>query len=272
MIEEITSVANPKIKDLLLLQEKSKVRRERNLFVVEGVRELHSAMEGGFEVVTIFFCPDIFSLEAVSDCLADNKSARAFSVSTKVYQKIAYRDSTEGIVAIFRAKQRSLEQLKLSPTPLILVLESIEKPGNLGAVLRTADAAGVDAVIVCDAVLDLYNPNLIRASLGGIFTLQVVSASSTEAINWLRANGISILTAQLQDSTSYYQANMKEATAIVFGAESTGLSQQWRDTADQKINIPMLGKLDSLNISVSAAILCYEAVRQRTPSMRRSGH
>jgi TrmH family RNA methyltransferase len=161
------------------------------------------------------------------------------------------------------SKERTLDSLNIGKKPLIIVLESVEKPGNLGAVLRSADAADADAVIVCDPLTDLYNPNLIRASLGAIFTRQVAAATSEEAIAWLRSHHIQILTAQLQDSSLYYDTDMTGPTAIVMGTESSGLTDIWRKAADARIRIPMLGRLDSLNVSVSAAILLFEALRQR---------
>lgn len=184
-------------------------------------------------------------------------------MTPELYGKIAYRGGTEGIIAEVRDRSLGLDDLQLGPAPLIIVLESVEKPGNLGAVLRSADAAGADAVIVCDPLTDLYNPNLIRSSLGGIFTVPCVATDSASAIAWLKQHGIRILTAQLQDSVWYYDSDMRRGTAIVIGTESTGLTQQWRDAADEHIRIPMLGQLDSLNASVSAAILLFEAVRQR---------
>jgi TrmH family RNA methyltransferase len=184
-------------------------------------------------------------------------------IPENLYRKVAYRESTEGIIAEVEVKERSLEDLTLSEHSLIVVLESVEKPGNLGAVLRSADAARADAVIVCDPLTDLYNPNLIRASLGGIFTVPTVAATSEETIAWLQAHDIRILTAQLQDSSWYYDVDMTVGTALVMGTESTGLTDQWRRAADAHIRIPMLGRLDSLNVSVSAAILLFEAVRQR---------
>jgi TrmH family RNA methyltransferase len=190
-----------------------------------------------------------------------------FSVSSEIYSRIACRETTEGILAVVHEKKMSLNDIMLrdpqSGNPLVLVLESVEKPGNLGAVLRTADACGVDAVLVCDPLTDLFNPNLIRASLGGIFTMQVVACSDEDALDWLHKKGISILTAQLQDSLWYYETDMIRPCAIVMGTESTGLSGFWRDVSDAKIKIPMLGHMDSLNVSVSAAVLCYEAIRQR---------
>ncbi len=186
-----------------------------------------------------------------------------YRVTPQVYEKMAYRGSTEGIVAIVKSRQFRLEELHLPEHPLIVVLESVEKPGNLGAVLRSADAAKADAVIVCDPLTDLYNPNLIRSSIGAVFTVPCVATGSEACIAFLKQHGIQILTGQLQDSSLYYDTDMKRGTAIVMGTESTGLTNQWREAADAHIRIPMLGKLDSLNVSVSAAILLFEAVRQR---------
>ena len=191
-------------------------------------------------------------------------SNQLLKVSGSLYERIAYRGSTEGVIALVRSRSLTLADLQLGEAPLVMVLERVEKPGNLGAVLRSADAAGVDAVIVCDPLTDLYNPNLIRSSIGAVFTVPCVACSSDECIAWLKDNGISILTAQLQDSSLYYDTNMTGPTAIVMGTEATGLTEAWRQAADAHIRIPMLGRLDSLNVSVSAAILLYEAVRQRT--------
>ena len=190
-------------------------------------------------------------------------ASRTIQITKEVYSKVAYRGSTEGVIAEVKAKALGLKDLQLKENPVIVVLEGVEKPGNLGAVLRSADAAGADAVLVCDPLTDLYNPNLIRASIGAIFTVPTVACSSEEAIAWLKAKGISILTAQLQDSSLYYDTPMGGPVAIVMGTESTGLTQQWRTAADAHIRIPMLGRLDSLNVSVSAAILLFEALRQR---------
>ena len=176
---------------------------------------------------------------------------------------MAYRESTEGIIAIVKYKSLTLADLQFPEHPLIMVLESVEKPGNLGAVLRSADAAHADAVLVCDPLTDLYNPNLIRSSIGAVFTVPTVACTSEEAIAFLKAHDIQILTAQLQDSSLYYDVDMTRGTALVMGTESTGLTQAWRAAASAHIRIPMLGRLDSLNVSVSAAILLYEAVRQR---------
>ncbi len=193
-----------------------------------------------------------------------SESRNLFQVTPEVYSKVAYREGTEGIMAEVYSKPQDLGNLNLPDNPIIIVLESVEKPGNLGAVLRSADAAAASAVIICDPLTDLYNPNLIRASVGAVFTVPVAVASTKETISFLKNKGIKILTAQLQDSSLYYSEQMSGPTAIVMGTESTGLSQEWRAAADAHIRIPMLGRLDSLNVSVSAAILLFEALRQRT--------
>lgn len=261
-IETITSAQNPKIKDLLALQEKSKERRKKGLFVVEGRRELMHCMEAGYEPHTVFFCNEIITKEDLNDIIS-HCDCNLIEIPQHLYDKVAYRGGTEGIIAEMRCKDMSLTALKLKENPLVVILESVEKPGNLGAVLRSADASGVDAVIVCDPLTDMYNPNLIRSSIGAIFTVPVATASSDETIKWLKDNRIKIYTAQLQDSEWYYDTDMKGSTAIIMGTEATGLTDAWRKAADAHIKIPMLGKLDSLNVSVSAAILMFEAVRQR---------
>ena len=253
----ITSPQNQRIKHVVALQQKSSLRREEGLFVVEGQREIEHCMASGYEVVEVF----------TVDGLRFTVDSPVTRVSPQVYEKMAYRGSTEGMIAIVKAKDHSISSVNRKllsvNNPLVVVLESVEKPGNLGAILRSADAANVDAVIVCDPLTDLYNPNLIRASIGAIFTVPTAVCTSEECIAFLKERKIKILTAQLQDSYEYYNYDMRQATAIVMGTESTGLTQQWREAADAHIRIPMLGRLDSLNVSVSAAILMYEAVRQR---------
>ena len=288
MAEVITSPSNPKIKRLLALQQKSSARREAGLFVVEGQRELQHCIDAGFDIDTIFVCPALHGSQPPETSFGPHRCAslavppltvprvarfpeaaaaaaqpKVFEVDENVYAKIAMRESTEGIIAEVRIRERRLEELELPERPLVVVLESVEKPGNLGAVLRSADAAGADAVLICDPLTDLWNPNLIRASIGAVFTVPCVACSSAEAIAFLKARGIRILTAQLQDSSLYYDCDMTVGTALVMGTEATGLTEVWREAADAHIRIPMLGALDSLNVSVSAAILLFEAVRQR---------
>lgn len=252
----ISSVQNPKVKRLLALQQKSSERREAGLFVVEGRREIERCLAAGFEVQTLFCTLEVASV-------VPQGSYDRYLVTPKVYERMAYRGSTEGMIAEVRTRQWQLADLPLTENPLIVVLESVEKPGNLGAILRSADAAGADAVVVCDPLTDLFNPNVVRASTGAVFSMPMVACTSEECIAFLQQHGISILTAQLQDSELYYDTDMRRPTAIVMGTEATGLTDQWRRAATAHIRIPMLGITDSLNVSVSAAILLYEAVRQR---------
>ena len=264
---EITSAQNPKIKHLLLLQQKSQQRRRDGLFVVEGVRELQHCIESGYEIESLFVCEEMIPLGTMGLFGTQRIGFEPFTIPRLLYERVAYRGSTEGVIAIVKERKMTLSNLKSQisnlKSPLVMVLEGVEKPGNLGAVLRSADAAKADAVIVCDPLTDLYNPNLIRASIGAVFTVPTVACSSEECIAFLKEQGICILTAQLQDSHLYYDTDMRRPVALVMGTESTGLTQQWRDAADAHIRIPMLGRLDSLNVSVSAAILLFEAVRQR---------
>ena len=259
----ITSLQNSKVKRLVLLQQKSAERRKAGVFVVEGLRETEHCLEAGYQLDSVFFCPSLMADGGTEFVARHTSPSTSFEVTEEVYNKIAYRGSTEGIVALVHERRLTLDDLKLGEQPLIVVLESVEKPGNLGAVLRSADAAQADAVVVCDPLTDLYNPNLIRSSIGAIFTVPCVACTTDECISFLKTRGIRILTAQLQDSHLYYDTDMQQGTAIVMGTESTGLTDTWRRAADAHIRIPMLGRLDSLNVSVSAAILLFEAVRQR---------
>lgn len=263
-IESLSSTQNQKIKELILLRDKARDRRERGLFIVEGVREIKEAIKGGYYLSSLFFCKEISSpLEELQQIIKQKEPPPVFEVTAALYSKISYRGSTEGLIAIFQVKDHTLNKIVLNSSPLIIVVEGVEKPGNLGAILRTADAVGADAVIVCDPAVDLYNPNVVRASLGALFSVQIALTSTKEAINWLSSREISIITAQLQDSQPYYQSKMVDATALVFGSEAEGLSTPWRESSDQKIFIPMKGEIDSLNLSASVAILSYEALRQR---------
>ena len=255
--EIISSAQNPKVKELLSLREKSSLRREKSLFIVEGRREIGHALEASFKARTLFFCPQAGGDPSGYD------AEMTIEVSPAVYARMALREGTEGLLAVMRGSAPGLADLKLGENPLVMVLEGVEKPGNLGAVLRSADAAGADAVIICDPLTDIFNPNLIRSSLGAVFTVPVACTGSAEAAAWLKERGVRILTAQLQDSHLYYDTPMTGGTAIVVGSEATGLSNIWREAADAHIRIPMLGSMDSLNASVSAAILLFEAVRQR---------
>ena len=256
----ITSNQNPKIKNVLAL-EKASERNQQNVFVVEGIKELSLALEGNYTINTVFFCPQIISLEALLKIVRDENLL--IPVQQSVFEKLAYRDSTGGVVAILQQRRHTLESMKLRSNPLILVLESVEKPGNLGAVLRTADAANIDAVIICDPQTDFYNPNVIRSSVGCIFTTQIASSTSQETIAWLKKNNISIFASSLESSIPYNQTDFTVPSAIIMGTESTGLSDTWIKAAKSTVIIPMRGKIDSMNVSNAAAVLIFEACRQR---------
>ena len=253
----ITSKSNPKIKNINKL-EKASERREQNRILIEGRREIERAVACGFEIDTLFICPEIA-------CEGTGITARSVEeVSLEVFEKIAYREGSDGLLAVAIPKYADLQAFKpKKKNPLIIVLETVEKPGNLGAVMRTADAAGVDGVIIADPRTDLYNPNAIRASVGCIFSVPLFACSSEECIKWLKANNITIYCTYLKASIDYLDADFKKASAIVMGTEATGISQQWVDAADQNIIIPMNGIADSLNVSVTTAIVTFEAVRQR---------
>ena len=259
-MKQITSIQNPFIKSLVLLQEKSKARKESGTFLIEGIREILIAIKGNYEIETILYLPEILSeIEIVK--LKSN--AELIEISKEVYQKLAYRDTTEGVLAVAKSKSMKLADLKLSKKPLILVAEAPEKPGNIGALLRTADAAKLDAVLIANPKSDLYNPNIVRSSVGCLFTNQIATGTTTEIITFLKENQINIYCATLQNSTSYHTQDFTFPTALVVGTEATGLSQEWRNAATQNIIIPMQGEIDSMNVSVAAAILIFEAKRQR---------
>lgn len=259
-MKQITSVQNPFIKSLVLLQEKSKARKQSGTFLIEGQREIELAQKGGYEIETILFLPEISS-EFEAKKLS--RSAELIEISKEVYQKLAYRDTTEGILAIAKSKNLSLSELNLGQNPLILVAEAPEKPGNIGAILRTADAANLDAVIIANPKSDLYNPNIVRSSVGCLFTNNIATGTTAEIISFLKEKKINIYCATLQNSTGYHTQNYTTPTALVVGTEATGLTQEWRDNATQNIIIPMQGAIDSMNVSVAAAILIFEAKRQR---------
>ncbi len=257
---KITSTQNPKVKSLLAL-EKPRERRKQQLFIIEGKREIALALEAGYRIGNLFFCDEIVSQKELAELPLEDKLL--IPVSKEVFDKIAIRESTGGILAVAEQKTHRLAEIKLSKNPLILVLEGVEKPGNLGAVLRTADAAAVDAVIICDPQTDFYNPNVIRSSVGCVFTNQLAAASSEETIEWLHKNNISIFCTYLKASMSYHQTDFIQPSAIVMGTEATGLSDVWVKNSKANIIIPMLGKIDSMNVSNAAAVVVYEAMRQR---------
>ena len=261
-MQHISSNQNPLVKKILQLQDKSRTRKKEGLFIVEGLRELSLVQKGGYIIDTILFLEGLTTEAQIKDFT--NSTENLINVSKEVYQKISYRSSTEGVIAIVHTKNHELDKIVFqTKTPLILVAEAPEKPGNIGAILRTADAAKVDAVLIANPKTDLYNPNIIRSSVGCVFTNTVATGTTSEIITFLKSNNINIYSATLQNSNAYYLEEYIEASAIIVGTEATGLSQEWRDEAKQNINIPMQGEIDSMNVSVAAGILIFEAKRQR---------
>jgi TrmH family RNA methyltransferase len=261
-MEKITSLQNPRIKNIVKLS-KGKERRIQNLFIIEGARELTLALAAGYEIDSVFVCPGLFVKTDYPMVLKSIPEDRQFEVSEAVFEKMAYREGSDGLLALARPKSHTLSDLKLSENPFLIVLESVEKPGNLGAVLRTIDAAHADAVIVCDPATDVYNPNAIRSSVGCIFTVQTAVCSSQEALDFLHKKRIKSFAAELNASQWYQDTDFTQPSSIIMGTEADGLTDFWLDNADCRIKIPMRGKIDSLNVSVSTAILTFEAMRQR---------
>lgn len=261
-MKHISSVQNPTIKKLLQLQEKSRARKKEQLFVVEGIREISLAIKGQYQLKSILYNPSLIHLEEITKMIHDD--VEILSLTDDVYNKVAYRGSTEGIIAIVEAKSLNIESLKFSnKNPLILVAEAPEKPGNIGAILRTADAANIDAVIIANPKTDMFNPNIIRSSVGCVFTNKIATGSTTEIIDFLNAHQIAIYTATLQNANAYHLEDYTTATALVVGTEATGLTEEWRNAATKSIIIPMQGAIDSMNVSVATGILVFEAKRQR---------
>ncbi len=258
--EKITSLQNQRVKNIVRLQKASE-RKKQKLFVVEGLKEIKHVVSCGYQLHSLYFCPEIAPSGLLKNIIPIVN--QVFEVSTEVFSKIAYRETTGGMIALAHSHFLTLDELKLSKSPLVVVLEHVEKPGNLGAIIRTADAAQIDAVIICDPATDLYNPNVIRASIGCVFSTQVVSCSSDEAMKWLRSKDIYGFAAAIQTKKWYHECDFKQPSALIMGTESKGLSQQWRGFAEEIIKIPMMGINDSLNVSTTTAILIYEAMRQR---------
>ncbi len=259
-MKKITSIQNTFIKSLILLREKSKSRDRSDVFLVEGKKEILLALKGNYQIDIVLFCSKICTILEVEKI---SEKFKIIEINKKIYDKISYRNTTEGVIGIAKKQDLSLSKLQLGKNPLILVAESIEKPGNLGAVLRTADAANVDAVIIANPLVNLYNPNVVRSSVGCLFTNQIAIDTTSNIISFLKKYKIKIYSAALQKSVPYHTQKFTRPTAFIIGNETTGLSKEWRNSADKNIIIPMQGIIDSMNVSVSAAILIFEAKRQR---------
>jgi RNA methyltransferase, TrmH family len=264
MSKFISSLQNPEIRNVLSLQEKPRERKLQNLIVIEGSREIRLALFSGFTITSLFYCREFIEDKELQTLLSQSVSSfEILEVSPDVYNRMAYRKDNGGVLALANPKRTLFRDIKLSACPLLLVLEAVEKPGNLGAILRTADAACLDAVVICDPQTDIFNPNVIRSSIGCIFTMPVVTSTTEHTISWLRSNRIKMFGTALTAAHFYHEAHYRDPSALIMGSESSGLSQKWLDEADHLVKIPMNGKIDSMNVSVSAAIVIFEALRQR---------
>ena len=259
----ITSAQNPRVKHLVALRDRRQRERDR-LMLVEGYEELSLALAAG-RLQSLFYCPMLVRHPAQLALLdrVRQTGAEIVEVNERVFEKIAYRENPDGWLGVFPLVQHTLNDLEPGANPLIVVAVAIEKPGNLGAILRTADAAGVDALISCDPVTDLGNPNVVRSSKGTVFSVPVAEASTPETIAWLRARGLKLVAATPQAMMDYTDVDLRGSVAIALGAENTGLSRAWLDSADVAVRIPMVGRVNSLNVSIAAALIVYEAIKQR---------
>lgn len=262
--EQITSLQNERIKNLVKLRNR-RARDRQGVFIAEGYRAISRALEKAVVPREIYFSPDWFLGENEEALLKDAQSrgATLFELSKIAFEKVAYRERPEGILGVIPQWSFSLGELSLSKPPFLLIVESIEKPGNLGTILRSADAAGVDAVICCDSVTDLYNPNVIRSSTGVLFSMPTVTTSSQEAIAWLRENGIRSIATTPHATQLYAATDLTGPVAIVMGSEQFGLSESWLEACDEQTRIPMAGQADSLNVAMATLVTLFEAVRQR---------
>lgn len=262
--ETITSAKNQKVRDAVGLMDR-RHRNETGLMLVEGLKELQIAVKEGIEFERLFYCEELFRETGEKDIFvqAEKLGAELVSVNRHVFEKLAYREESVGLIAVARQPRVVFDDIPLGETPLLIVAEGVEKPGNLGAILRSADAAGADGVIVCGKSTDIYNPNVIRASVGTVFTVPAAEGSPAEIVSWLRKKKIKIIAATPHAKTEYFDAGLGGPCAITMGSEHEGLSDAWLKEADTLVRIPMKGEADSLNLSVSTALLLYEAVRQR---------
>lgn len=262
-MEKITSPQNTRIKNIAKLSAKAKERKLQQLFLIEGARELTLALTADYKIDSVFVCPTLFEKTDYPGVLDEVAESKLFEVDEQIFRKIAYRETSDGVLALAIPKKNKLEELNLKGSPFVIVLEAVEKPGNLGAILRTADAAKADAVIICDPATDLYNPNTIRSSVGCAFTVPVAICTSEDALSFLKEKSIKIFAAELQASEWYHEADFTKGSAIIMGTEADGLTDFWLQNADVRIKIPMRGEIDSLNVSVSTAVITFEAMRQR---------
>lgn len=265
MITPLTSLANPRVKAAVKLRQRSH-RDDAGLMLVEGYREIRRALDHAYRPTQLFYCEELWLKHENEPALVERcraLGAHLFPCSRAVFEKLAYRERPDGLLAVGPQVARRLEDLRLPPNPLLLVCEAIEKPGNLGTILRSADASGAAAVIVCDPCTDIHNPNVVRASTGTLFTLPVAQTTAAELLPWLRARHIPILAASPHAEKLHFQQSLTGPVALCLGSEQYGLTEAFMDGADLRVRIPMLGVADSLNVSAAATILLAEALRQR---------
>ena len=256
---DITSLQNPRVKYIVKLRDDKRQRKQDRLMLVEGYDEIHLALSAGHQPQTLFSAPELVSRQIG---FVDTET---ITVNRAVFEKMSYRENPDGWLGVFPIPSVSLDGLKLSDSPLVIVAESIEKPGNLGAILRTADAVRVDAVLVCDPQVDIWNPNVVRASRGAVFSVPTVESENSSALEWLTSQKIRVLAATPAADVIYSAVDLREPVAIAVGTEDEGLTHFWMSHADVKVKIPMMGKVNALNVSVSTALIVYEAIRQRGP-------
>lgn len=268
-MRKLTSFQNERIKEILRLRERRE-RKKRGLFLIEGYRELCRALEAYHPIHSLFICPELF-LGSNEEALIAKVEAPHFLCTKELFAKISYRDRPDGLLAVALQQHKNLADLEhlLTKTPFLLVAESIEKPGNLGTILRSSDAAGVDAVLVCDPTTDIHNPNVVRASVGTLFTVPIVEASSAEAFPFLQKREIALVAATPHATQEFTQADLTVPLAIVVGTEQYGLSESWMKRADIAVKIPMFGRADSLNVATATTLILYEVVRQRRSALLR---
>jgi TrmH family RNA methyltransferase len=261
---DISSRSNDKIKKVLRLREKSD-RNALGVFMVEGAREISHALSGHYQALEVFYCEELLSDAAQKcwDLFKSSSAVKSYSVTRDVFSRIVVREGSDGILVVFRQREMTLASLPDKEDLFLILLEDVEKPGNLGAALRTADGAGVDGVIIVNEKADIYNPNVIRASLGAVFNLPVIVASKEKVGSFFKEKGIKIVCATPAARQLYYEVDLTQSIAVVLGSEAFGVSQYWLDTSSHLLKIPMKGSIDSLNVSVAAGIMMYEVVRQR---------
>lgn len=258
----LTSMQNPRVKQLVRLRDRRE-RDETDRFLIEGYRELYRAQQAGIPIESLYICRELF-LGSNEEQLIKACNTQVIECDKHVFEKISYRDRPDGLLAVAPQMHLKLQDLKLSKNPLLVVAEAIEKPGNLGTILRSSDAVGADAAIVCDRCTDIHNPNVVRASVGTLFTIPVLEAGGEETLKWLKENGIKIVAATPSAKLSYTEADLKGPVAIAVGTEQLGLSPLWMKQADIQVRIPMNGVADSLNVAMATSLLLYEALRQRS--------